>query len=53
MTAGNSEDLDHIMLSASLHRRRHEFDVVHRSAEFADRAGERDPTVVRIAMSGK
>ncbi|URN10336.1 endonuclease/exonuclease/phosphatase [Actinomadura madurae] len=53
VTAGNSEDLDHIMLSASLHRRRHEFDVVHRSAEFADRAGERDPTVVRIAMSGK
>ncbi|MCP9954179.1 hypothetical protein LUX33_41055 [Actinomadura madurae] len=38
VTAGNSEDLDHIMLSASLHRRRHEFDVVHRSAEFADRA---------------
>ncbi|WP_433467755.1 endonuclease/exonuclease/phosphatase family protein [Spirillospora sp. CA-128828] len=53
VTAGNSEDLDHIMLSASLNRRRHQFDVVHRSAEFADRAGERDPTVVRIDMSGK
>ncbi|MFG2015345.1 endonuclease/exonuclease/phosphatase [Actinomadura geliboluensis] len=53
VTAGNSEDLDHILLSASLRRRKHEFDIVHRNAEFADRAGERDPTVVRIDMSGK
>ncbi|TDD73764.1 endonuclease/exonuclease/phosphatase [Actinomadura darangshiensis] len=53
VTGGNSEDLDHIMLSASLHKRRHQFDVVHRGAEFADRAGEHDPTVVRIDMSGR
>jgi hypothetical protein len=52
VTAGNAEDLDHILLSPSLHRRKHEYDVVHRGAEFADRAGERDPTVVRIAMTG-
>ncbi|WP_242608925.1 endonuclease/exonuclease/phosphatase family protein [Actinomadura formosensis] len=50
---GNAEDLDHILLSPSLHRRKHEVDIVHRNAEFADRAGDRDPTVVRIDMSGK
>jgi predicted extracellular nuclease len=52
VTAGNSEDLDHILLSRSLRRHRHEFDIVHRNAEFAARAGEHDPTVVRIDMSG-
>jgi predicted extracellular nuclease len=53
VTSGNSEDLDHILLSRSLRKRKHEIDIVHRNAEFADRAGERDPTVVRIDMSGK
>ncbi len=52
MTSGNSEDLDHILLSRSLGKRKHEIDIVHRNAGFADRA-ERDPTVVRIDMSGK
>ncbi|MFA1540925.1 endonuclease/exonuclease/phosphatase [Actinomadura monticuli] len=52
VTGGNAEDLDHILLSAALRGRRHEFDIVHRNAEFADRAGDRDPTVVRIDMSG-
>ncbi|MFD0541202.1 hypothetical protein ACFQY7_52630 [Actinomadura luteofluorescens] len=50
---GNAEDLDHILLSPSLRGNRHEFDVVHRSAEFADRAGDRDPTIVRIAVTGR
>ncbi|QXJ26853.1 endonuclease/exonuclease/phosphatase [Actinomadura graeca] len=49
---GNSQLLDHILLSPSL-KRRHEFDVVHRNAEFADRAGDRDPAVVRIGLSGR
>ncbi|MFB4311666.1 endonuclease/exonuclease/phosphatase [Actinomadura sp. GTD37] len=53
VSAGNAEDLDHILLSQSLRKRRHQFDIVHRNAEFAARAGERDPTVVRIDMSGK
>ncbi|GAA1897196.1 endonuclease/exonuclease/phosphatase family protein [Actinomadura bangladeshensis] len=53
VTAGNSEDLDHILLSRSLSKRRHEFDIVHRNAEFAARAGERDPAVVRIDMTGR
>ncbi|WP_067633536.1 endonuclease/exonuclease/phosphatase family protein [Actinomadura latina] len=52
VTAGNSEDLDHILLSRSLRSRKHEFDILHRNAEFAARAGERDPAVVRIDMSG-
>jgi hypothetical protein len=45
--------LDHILLSPDLVRRRHEFDVVHRAADFADRAGDHDPAVVRIDFSGK
>ncbi|WP_240810123.1 endonuclease/exonuclease/phosphatase [Actinomadura sp. WMMA1423] len=49
ITGGNAEDLDHILLSPSLRRARHEFDIVHRNAEFADRASDRDPTVVRFA----
>ncbi|WP_131743475.1 endonuclease/exonuclease/phosphatase family protein [Actinomadura roseirufa] len=53
VSGGNSQALDHILLSPSLLRRRHEFDVVHRGAEFADRAGDRDPAVVRIDLSGK
>ncbi|SNS04849.1 endonuclease/exonuclease/phosphatase [Actinomadura mexicana] len=53
VTGGNAEDLDHILLSPALRRNRHEFDVVHRRAEFADRAGARDPTVVRIAVTGR
>lgn len=53
VTAGNAEDLDHILLSRSLRESRHQFDVVHRNAEFAARAGEHDPTLVRIDMTGK
>ncbi|MEU8798782.1 endonuclease/exonuclease/phosphatase [Spirillospora sp. NPDC048819] len=52
VTGGNSEVLDHILLSPSLRRDKHEFDVVHRNAEFAG-PDDRDPTVVRISMSGK
>jgi len=52
VSAGNAQALDHIMLSPSLARRKHEYDVVHRRSEFADRsAGDRDPAVVRIDMS--
>lgn len=51
VTQGNAETLDHILLSPSLRKRRHEYDIVHRNAEFAERAGDRDPTVVRIDLS--
>jgi predicted extracellular nuclease len=50
ITAGNARTLDHILLSPSLARHRHEYDIVHRNSEFADRAGERDPAVVRIDL---
>ncbi|MGP4026898.1 endonuclease/exonuclease/phosphatase family protein [Actinomadura sp. 3N407] len=52
VSGGNSEVLDHILLSPSLRRDAHEFDVVHRNAEFAG-PDDRDPTVVRINVSGK
>ncbi|QFG27443.1 endonuclease/exonuclease/phosphatase [Actinomadura sp. WMMB 499] len=53
VTQGNAQALDHIMLSGSLEKRGHEFDIVHRSAEFADRPGEHDPTIVRIDLTGR
>ncbi|WP_433327195.1 endonuclease/exonuclease/phosphatase family protein [Spirillospora sp. CA-294931] len=53
VAGGNSQALDHILLSPSLQRRKHEFDIVHRGAEFSDRSGDRDPSVVRIDMSAK
>ncbi|WP_395106738.1 endonuclease/exonuclease/phosphatase family protein [Actinomadura sp. SCN-SB] len=51
ISGGNAQALDHILLSPSLAARRHELDIVHRNSEFADRAGERDPSVVRIGAS--
>ncbi|MFI0355528.1 endonuclease/exonuclease/phosphatase [Actinomadura sp. 9N407] len=53
VSGGDARTTDHIMLSESLAKRKHEYDIVHRNAEFASRAGDRDPTVVRIDMSGK
>ncbi|TYB47048.1 endonuclease/exonuclease/phosphatase [Actinomadura chibensis] len=53
VTPGGSETLDHVLLSPALRERPHEFDIVHRAAEFADRADDHDPTVVRIDMDGK
>ncbi|MFC9972357.1 endonuclease/exonuclease/phosphatase [Spirillospora sp. NPDC127200] len=53
VSGGNSEMSDHILLSPSLAKRKHEYDIVHRNAEFADRAGDHDPTLVRIDMSKK
>ena len=50
---GNARTVDHILLSPSLARHRHEYDIVHRNAEFAQRAGDHDPSVVRIDMSGR
>ncbi|MFC6878651.1 MULTISPECIES: endonuclease/exonuclease/phosphatase [Actinomadura] len=53
VASGDSQVTDHILISPSLARRKHEFDVVHREAEFADRPGDRDPTIVRIDLSGR
>jgi predicted extracellular nuclease len=43
---GNSQVLDHIVTSASLADR--DYDVVHINAEFADRASDHDPQIVRV-----
>ncbi|MCW2876877.1 MAG: endonuclease/exonuclease/phosphatase [Sphaerisporangium sp.] len=43
---GNSQVLDHIITSAGLAD--HNYDVVHINAEFADRASDHDPQIVRV-----
>ncbi|MEU0969367.1 lamin tail domain-containing protein [Streptomyces sp. NPDC005917] len=43
---GNSQTLDHILTSPSITH--YDYDVVHINSEFADRASDHDPQVVRI-----
>ena len=45
---GNSQTLDHVLLSHALKTRPFAFDVVHVNAEFADQASDHDPSVVRL-----
>jgi len=45
---GNSQTLDHVLLSQALETRPFAFDVVHVNAEFADQASDHDPSVVRL-----
>ena len=45
---GNSEVLDHIMISRSLAARPHDYDVVHVNAEFHDQTSDHDPSVLRV-----
>jgi predicted extracellular nuclease len=47
---GNSQSLDHILLSDALFARRFSYDVVHVNAEFAEQASDHDPQVVRITL---
>jgi predicted extracellular nuclease len=52
---GNSQALDHILLSPSLLEGRFRqpgffYDIVHVNAEFADQASDHDPLVVRLAI---
>jgi predicted extracellular nuclease len=47
---GNSETLDHVLVSDALFARPIEHDVVHVNAEFADQASDHDPQVSRIAF---
>jgi predicted extracellular nuclease len=47
---GNSQTLDHILLSSSLMSKPLEFDVVHVNSEFAVQASDHDPQVVRIKL---
>jgi len=48
---GNSEVLDHIMLSGPLFARPLVFDPVHVNAEFFDQASDHDPSVVRVNLN--
>jgi len=47
---GNSQTLDHILVSGSL-LNRSTLDVVHVNAEFADQASDHDPSVAKILMN--
>ncbi len=48
---GNSETLDHILLSDALAAGSFSYDVVHVNAEFADQASDHDPQVVRLTLT--
>ena len=45
---GNSQVLDHILLSRSLVDQRYAYDIVHVNAEYSDQISDHDPQVVRI-----
>ena len=45
---GNSQALDHILISQALVDAGYEYDVVHVNAEFADQVSDHDPQVVRL-----
>lgn len=47
---GNSQVLDHILLSPSLASTAYAYDVVHVNAEFATQLSDHDPQVVRIPL---
>jgi predicted extracellular nuclease len=48
---GNSQVLDHILISSSLAARAYSYDVVHVNAEFATQLSDHDPQVVRIPLA--
>jgi predicted extracellular nuclease len=48
---GNSQSLDHILVSDALSARPFSYDVVHVNAEFADQASDHDPQVVRVTLN--
>ncbi|HEX3816308.1 MAG TPA: endonuclease/exonuclease/phosphatase family protein [Mycobacteriales bacterium] len=52
---GNSEVLDHILLSPALADPRHGYDyqVVHLNSEFADQISDHDPQIVRLELPGR
>ena len=47
---GNSQTLDHILLSDALFAGPFSYDVVHVNAEFAEQASDHDPQVVRFTL---
>jgi predicted extracellular nuclease len=47
---GNSEVLDHILLSSEPAGRPHVYDVVHVNSEYPDQASDHEPGVVRLRL---
>jgi predicted extracellular nuclease len=47
---GNSQVLDHILLSPALAELSYEYDVVHVNSEFADQVSDHEPQVVRLPI---
>jgi predicted extracellular nuclease len=47
---GNSEILDHILISGALAAEPHTYDIVHINAEFANQTSDHDPQVVRFPL---
>jgi predicted extracellular nuclease len=47
---GNSQSLDHILLSNALKTRPFAYDIVHVNAEFSTQASDHDPQVVRLSF---
>jgi len=47
---GNSEVLDHILLSKGLAADPFDYDVVHVNSEFTDQISDHDPQVVRLTI---
>lgn len=50
---GNSETLDHILLSNALFNKANVYQVVHVNSEFANQASDHDPQVVRVNLAKK
>lgn len=50
---GNSQTLDHILVSGNLFRRLAKFDVVHVNAEFHDQTSDHDPMVAHFRINGR
>ncbi|MCX4759180.1 lamin tail domain-containing protein [Kitasatospora purpeofusca] len=47
---GNSQVLDHILISPALAARAYSYDIVHLNSEFAPQLSDHDPQVVRIPL---
>ena len=45
---GNSQVLDHILISPAIAARGFAYDVVHVNSEFADQASDHEPQVARV-----
>lgn len=48
---GNSQVLDHILVTSSLNQPSLQYDVVHVNSEFADQVSDHDPQVVRLTLT--